>query len=176
MNLFALFKFIKSDIERLSSDNKKINYLMCIHPRFFSVLLIRIAQYFNQKPLIKPLAQIFTWLNVILFGLECTPRTKIGYGLLIPHSHGIVIGAINIGNHVTIFQGVTLGAKNFDLTFSSKTRPSIGNHVTIGAGAKVLGGITLGDNSVVAANAVVLKNVLKNKLVAGIPAKSVKNI
>ena len=176
MNLFALFKFIKSDIERLSSDNKKINYLMCMHPRFFPVLLIRIAQYLNQKPLVKPLAQIFTWLNVILFGLECAPKTKIGYGLLIPHSHGIVIGAINIGNHVTIFQGVTLGAKTFDLTFSSKSRPSVGHHVTIGAGAKILGGISLGDHSVVAANAVVLRSVLKNKLVAGIPSKSVKNI
>ena len=176
MNLLTLFKFIECDIKRLSADNKNINYFMCMHPRFFPVLLIRIAHYLYQKPLIKPLAQIFTWLNVILFGLECTPRTKIGYGLLIPHSHGIVIGAINIGNHVTIFQGVTLGAKNFDITFSSKTRPSIGNHVTIGAGAKVLGAITLGDNSVVAANAVVLKNVLKSELVAGIPAKSVKNI
>jgi serine O-acetyltransferase len=176
MNLFALFKFIKSDIERLSSDNKKINYLMCMHPRFFPVLFIRIAQYLYQKPLIKPLAQIFTWLNVILFGLECAPRTKIGYGLLIPHSHGIVIGAIDIGNHVTIFQGVTLGAKTFDLTFSPETRPSVGHHVTIGAGAKILGGISLGDHSVVAANAVVLKTVSKSELVAGIPAKSIKKI
>jgi len=176
MNLFTLFRYIKSDIARLSSSNKKTNYLMCMHPRFFPVLLIRIAQYLHQKPIINPLAHIFSWINVILFGLECTPRSKIGYGLLIPHSHGIVIGAIDIGNHVTIFQGVTLGAKNFDLTFSSKTRPSIGNHVIVGAGAKVLGGITLGDNSVVAANAVVLKNVLKSELVAGIPAKSVKNI
>jgi len=176
MNLFLLFRFIKSDIARLSSNNKKTNYLMCIHPRFLPVLLIRIAQYLHQKPIIKPLAQIFTWLNVILFGLECTPRAKIGYGLLIPHSHGIVIGAINIGNHVTIFQGVTLGAKNFDLTFSSKTRPSIGNYVTIGAGAKVLGGIKLGDYSGVAANAVVLKNVPKKQLVAGMPAKFVKYI
>lgn len=175
MNLLALFKLIKSDIERLSSD-KKINYLMCMHPRFFPVLLIRIAQYLYQKSLIKPLAQIFTWLNVILFGLECAPKTKIGKGLLIPHSHGIVIGANDIGDHVTIFQGVTLGAKVLDLGFSSKLRPSIGHHVTIGAGAKVLGGIKLNDHSVVAANAVVLKDVPKKQLVAGIPAKLIKHI
>jgi serine O-acetyltransferase len=176
MNLFTLFKFIKSDIARFSSSNKKINYLMCMHPRFFPVLLIRIAQYLHQKHLIRPLAQVFTWLNAILFGIECTPRTKIGYGLLIPHSYGIVIGAIEIGDNVTIFQGVTLGAKNFDLNFSSKLRPIIGNSVTIGAGAKVLGGIKLGDNSVLAANAVVLKNVDKNHLVAGVPAKTIKII
>ena len=176
MNLLTLFKFIKSDIKRLSANNKKINYFMCLHPRFFPVLLIRMSQYLYQKTLIKPLAQIFTWLNVVLFGLECAPRTKIGYGLLIPHSYGIVIGAIEIGNYVTIFQGVTLGAKNFDHTFSAKSRPRIGNYVTIGAGAKVLGGISLRDNSVVAANSVVLQDVLKNHLVAGVPAKIVKRI
>jgi serine O-acetyltransferase len=176
MNLFILFKFIKSDIARFSSSNTKINYLMCMHPRFFPVLLIRIAQYLNQKHFIRPFAQIFTWLNVILFGLECTPKTKIGPGLLIPHSYGIVIGAIEIGGNVTIFQGVTLGAKNFDMKFSSKSRPHIGNNVTIGAGAKVLGGIKLGDNSTIAANAVVLSSVGKNLLVAGIPAKIIKNI
>jgi serine O-acetyltransferase len=176
MNLFTLFRFIKSDIERLSLNSKKINYLKCIHPRFFPVLLIRIAQYLYQKPLIKPLAHICTWINIILFGVEYTPRTKIGYGLFMPHSQGIVIGAIDIGNYVTIFQGVTLGAKNLDLGFTSKSRPSIGNHVTIGAGAKILGGVTLGDNSVVGANAVVLKSVAKNHIVAGIPAKIVKRI
>jgi acetyltransferase-like isoleucine patch superfamily enzyme len=88
----------------------------------------------------------------------------------------IVIGAIEIGGNVTIFQGVTLGAKNFDMKFSSKSRPHIGNNVTIGAGAKVLGGIKLGDNSTIAANAVVLSSVGKNLLVAGIPAKIIKNI
>ncbi|QDC89416.1 serine acetyltransferase [Candidatus Methylopumilus universalis] len=176
MNLLQFFRLIKSDIVRLSAANKQMNYLMCMHPRFFPVLLIRIAQYIYQKSFFKPLAYIFTWLNVILFGLECTPKAKIGFGLLIPHSHGIVIGAIDIGNHVTIFQGVTLGSKTFDHSFSSKSRPRIGNNVTIAAGAKVLGGITLGDNSVVAANAVVLKSVFKNHLVAGIPAKIVKYI
>jgi serine O-acetyltransferase len=176
MNLFTLLRLIKSDIERLSLNNKKINYLKCIHPRFFPVLLIRMSQYLYRKPLIKPLAYIFTWINIILFGVEYTPRTKIGYGLFMPHSNGIVIGAKDIGNYVTIFQGVTLGAKTFDLGFTSKLRPSIGNHVTIGAGAKILGGVTLGDNSVVGANSVVLKNVAKNHMVAGIPAEIVKHI
>jgi len=176
MDLFTLFRFIKSDIERFSSHSNKINYLMLMHPRFLPILLIRLAQYLYQKPLIKPLAHFFTWINVILFGVECSPKTKIGHGFFMPHSQGIVIGAIDIGNYVTIFQGVTLGAKTFDLNFSSNLRPSIGNYVTIGAGAKILGGITLGDNSVVAANAVVLRDVPKKHMVAGIPAQIVKRI
>ena len=119
---------------------------------------------------------MFTWLNVILFGLECTPKTNIGRGLLIPHSHGVVIGAIKIGDHATIFQGVTLGAKFFALDFSDQSRPILGDRVTVGAGAKVLGGITLGDDATIAANAVVLKNVAKKSIMIGVPAKPVKKI
>jgi serine O-acetyltransferase len=176
MNLSTLFSLLKSDISRYTQNTKNINYLLCLHPRFYPVLLIRIAQYTYQKPFVSFLAHIFTWFNVILFGLECAPKTKIGRGLLIPHSQGIVIGAIDIGDNVTIFQGVTIGAKFFDLNFLSKTRPSIGSRVTIGAGAKILGGISIGHDVVIAANAVVLKSVSKNQLVAGIPAKSIKKI
>jgi len=176
MNLRLFFSLIKSDMGRLVAPSRRLNYLLLLNPRIYPVIFIRIARYIYLKPIIKPLAHIFTWLNVIFFGLECTPKTDIGRGLLIPHSHGIVIGAIKIGDDVTIFQGVTLGAKTFDFSFSSKSRPSVGHHVTIGAGAKVLGGISLGDHSVVAANAVVLKTVLKSDLVAGIPAKSIKKI
>lgn len=176
MNLKLFFLLIKSDMDRLVEPGRKASYFLLLNPRLYPVIFIRIARYIYLKPIIKPLAYIFTWLNIILFGLECTPKTNIGRGLLIPHSHGVVIGAIKIGNDVTIFQGVTLGAKFFSFDFSSKSRPSVGHFVTIGAGAKVLGGISLGDNALIAANAVVLKNVLKNQLVAGIPAKPVKNI
>jgi serine O-acetyltransferase len=176
MNLRLFISLIKSDMIRLVKPNQKVSYLLLLNPRLYPAMLIRIARYIYLKPIFSPLAHIFTWLNVIIFGLECTPKADIGRGLLIPHSNGIVIGAIKIGDYAVIFQGVTLGSKSFDLNFSSKSRPIIGNGVTIGAGAKVLGGISIGDNSIVGANAVVLKNVNKNQLVVGIPANTIKNI
>jgi serine O-acetyltransferase len=176
MNLRLFFSLIKSDMARLVKPGQRLNYFLLLNPRLYPVIFIRIARYIYLKPIIKPLAHMFTWLNVILFGLECTPKTNIGRGLLIPHSHGVVIGAIKIGDHATIFQGVTLGAKFFALDFSDQSRPILGDRVTVGAGAKVLGGITLGDDATIAANAVVLKNVAKKSIMIGVPAKPVKKI
>jgi len=176
MSLLELFSLIKSDLSRLSLKHKKINFFVLAHPRFFPVLFIRLSRYFYLKPIIKPISYIFLWLNVILFGIECSPRVKIGRGLLIPHSHGIVIGANFLGDNVTIFQGVTLGAKSIDLNFAAKLRPKVANRVLIGAGAKVLGGISIEDDVVIAANAVVVKNIPRNSLVAGIPAKKIRNL
>jgi serine O-acetyltransferase len=176
MNLKLFFSLVRSDMGRLTAPNQRLNYLLLLNPRIYPVILIRIARYIYLKPIIKPLAHLFTWLNVIFFGLECTPKTEIGRGFLIPHSHGVVIGAIKIGDNATIFQGVTLGAKFFALDFSDQSRPILGNRVTVGAGAKVLGGIKLGDDAMIGANAVVLKNVPKKSIMIGFPAKPVKKI
>lgn len=117
------------------------------------------------------IAKIFSTLNTIFFGIEIAIRCKIGGGLYLPHTQGIVIGASSVGENVTIFQGVTLGAKNLDFSYDESLRPRIGNNVIIGAGAKILGGIVVGGNSVIGANAVVLHNIPDHTVAFGVPAK-----
>jgi serine O-acetyltransferase len=107
-----------------------------------------------------------------LTGIEIHPGATIGKGLVIDHGMGIVIGeTTEIGDNCTLYQGVTLGGTGKDL---GKRHPTIGNNVLVGAGAKVLGPITIQDNSKVAANAVVLKDISENSTAVGIPARVVR--
>jgi serine O-acetyltransferase len=96
----------------------------------------------------------------------------IGTGFFIDHGMGVVIGeTTEIGDYVTLFQGVTLGGTGKE---RGKRHPTLGNHVVVGAGAKVLGGIRIGDNVKVGANAVVLRSVPANSTVVGNPGRIVK--
>ncbi|MCC8015993.1 MAG: serine O-acetyltransferase [Clostridiales bacterium] len=105
-------------------------------------------------------------------GIEIHPAAKIGKRVCIDHGNGIVIGeTTEIGNDVIIYQGVTLGGTGKDV---GKRHPTIENGVMIGAGAKVLGPITIGKNAKVAAGAVVVKNVEPNSTVVGVPGEIVK--
>lgn len=105
-------------------------------------------------------------------GIEIHPGAKIGKRLVIDHGMGIVIGeTAEIGDDCLIYHGVTLGGTGKDV---GKRHPTIGNHVLIGTGAKVLGPITVGDNSRIAANSVVLGPIPEDCTAVGIPAKPVK--
>ena len=105
-------------------------------------------------------------------GIEIHPASQIGRRLFIDHGNGVVIGeTVVIGDDVTIYQGVTLGGTGKD---TGKRHPTIGNHVTIGAGAKILGPFKVGDNSVIAAGAVVLQEIPPNSTAVGVPARVVK--
>ncbi|MDD3213057.1 MAG: serine O-acetyltransferase [Eubacteriales bacterium] len=105
-------------------------------------------------------------------GIEIHPGAEIGRRVFIDHGDGIVIGETTIiGDDVTIYQGVTLGGTGKDV---GKRHPTIGNGVTIGAGAKVLGPITIGDHSKVGAGAIVLKDVPPDCTVVGNPGRIVK--
>ena len=105
-------------------------------------------------------------------GIEIHPGATIGRRLVIDHGTGIVIGeTAEIGDDVLIYQGVTLGCTGKDV---GKRHPTIGNNVMISAGSKVLGPINIGDNSRVAAGAVVLKDVPPNSTVVGVPARVVR--
>ena len=105
-------------------------------------------------------------------GIEIHPAAKIGKGLMIDHGMGVVIGeTTEIGDNCTIYQGVTLGGTGKDV---GKRHPTIGNNVLVGAGAKVLGPLTIGDNTKIAANAVVLEDIGNNSTAVGIPAKVVR--
>ncbi len=105
-------------------------------------------------------------------GIEIHPAATIGRGLVIDHGMGVVIGeTTEIGDNCTLYQGVTLGGTGKD---TGKRHPTLGDNVLIGAGAKVLGPIVISNNSKVAANAVVLKDITENSTAVGIPAKVVR--
>lgn len=105
-------------------------------------------------------------------GIEIHPAATIGRGLVIDHGMGVVIGeTTEIGDNCTLYQGVTLGGTGKD---TGKRHPTLGDNVLVGAGAKVLGPIVISNNSKVAANAVVLKDITENSTAVGIPAKVVR--
>ncbi len=104
--------------------------------------------------------------------IEIHPAAQIGRRLFIDHGTGVVIGETTvIGDDCTIYQGVTLGGTGKD---KGKRHPTLGNHVMVGAGAKVLGPIRIGDNVRVAAGAVVLDNIPDNSTAVGVPARVVR--
>src|SRR5204862_3987985 len=117
------------------------------------------------KFLSRLLSQIARWLT----GIEIHPGATIGKKIFIDHGMGVVIGETSvIGENVTLFQGVTLGGTGKE---KGKRHPTLGNHVVVGAGAKVLGNIELGDNVRVGANAVVINDVPANSTVVGVPGR-----
>lgn len=119
------------------------------------------------------LPKLLTYLNLVLFGLEVTPECEIGPGIFFAHPVGTVIGASRIGSHVTVFQGVGLGASHPDTGFHKELRCEIGDNVILAAGCKVLGPWHIGDNVMVGANSVVVGSVKPNQTVLGIPARVV---
>lgn len=168
---------LRQDISRfykMSGDDRRITFVSfitaCFHPRLAPVVILRASQFCYRHKL-KGLAKILAMMNIILFGIEVSPRVEIGAGLFLPHTVGTIIGAARIGDNVTIMQGVTLGAKEPDMAFTIEKRPVIGDGVTIGAGAKVIGGITVGNDAVIGANAVVVHDIPANVTAVGIPAK-----
>src|SRR5277367_3294230 len=143
-----------------------------LHPRFLPIVLCRCSREALLLG-IPVLSYLLSYLNQIIFGIEISPKCAIGPGIFFPHTSGTVIGASKIGRDVTIFQGVTVGAKQIDMSYDLSLRPELGDYVVVGAGAKVLGGIALGDNVKVGANSVLLRSVPADATVAGIPAREV---
>ncbi len=139
--------------------------------RFAPVVLIRSAQYLYGIGW-RRLSKIPALANVLLFGIEVPPRLPIGPGLVIMHTYGTVLGANSIGSRVTIYHQVTLGAADIDFSYTMSKRPVIEDGVVLCVGAKVLGGITIGANSIVGANAVVLRSVPPKHTAVGVPARN----
>ena len=125
--------------------------------------LYRVRAFF----LARLVAEVSRWLT----GIEIHPGATIGDRLVIDHGMGIVIGeTAEIGNDCIIFHGVTLGGVKFD---PIKRHPTVGDRVLIGAGAKVLGPLMIGEASQIGANSVVTKDVAPGTIVAGIPAREI---
>ncbi len=115
-------------------------------------------------------SQFARWVT----GVEIHPGAAIGNGFFIDHGMGVVVGeTTEIGDYVTLFQGVTLGGTGKE---KGKRHPTLGNHVVVGSGAKVLGNIRIGDSVKIGANSVVLRSVPSNSTVTGIPGRIVKTI
>jgi len=133
------------------------------------IILYRIARiYFLQKN--EDVAQKYSLLGRFLSGFEIYYSAEIGKGLKINHGLGTVIGARTvIGENALIHQGITFGDKNGG-------RPVLRNNVIVYADAKILGNITVENNSIIAANAVCISNVPENSTVAGVPAKIIKTL
>ena len=141
-----------------------------LSPRMLPVLLVRAASFATGAHM-APLGRAASALNCAVFGIEVALRCRIGPGLYLPHTHGTVIGAVEIGTNVSIYQGVTLGARDLDVTFAPSHRPTIGDDVLLGAGAVVLGGVRVGNGAVVGANTVVMDDVPAGCLAVGVPAR-----
>ncbi|MEE8126550.1 MAG: serine O-acetyltransferase EpsC [Nitrospirales bacterium] len=169
-----MFKSIARDLqavfERDPAATSRIEVFLT-YSGFHALMVYRIAHWLlvHQVPLFpRIISQLARWLT----GVEIHPGAIIGTGFFIDHGMGVVIGeTTEIGDYVTLFQGVTLGGTGKD---RGKRHPTLGNHVVVGAGAKVLGGISIGDNVKIGANAVVLRSVPPESTVVGNPGRVVK--
>ena len=170
----ALIRGIKrviDDINNIKDKDpaaKSVLEIILLYPGFHALLSYRIANKLKKwkipfiPRLISQLARFFT-------GIEIHPGATIGEKFFIDHGMGVVIGETTIiGDNVLIYQGVTLGGTGKD---QGKRHPTIGDRVTIGAGAKVLGNITIGSDSNIGAGSVVIDDVPEHSTVVGIPGR-----
>lgn len=140
------------------------------YPGLHAVWAYRGLHELNKVPGGEVPARILSQAVRTLTGVEIHPAAKIGRRFFIDHADGIVVGATaEIGDDVMLYQQVTLGGTSMEQT---KRHPTLGNNVLVGAGAKILGPITVGDGASVGANAVVVKDVPANHVAVGVPAKN----
>lgn len=169
-----MFRTIRQDFQSVfERDPAAVGTLevLLTYSGFHAILVHRIARWLlhHHVPL---LPRLLSHLARMATGVEIHPAATIGSHFVIDHGSGIVIGETTIiGDCVTLFQGVTLGGTGKE---RGKRHPTLGSHVVVGAGAKILGGITIGDSVTVGANSVVLKSVPPHSTVIGVPARVIR--
>ena len=172
--LMAIYIIFAEDIasvkERDPAAKSPIEILL-LYPGLHALVAYRIAHEIWQWRI--PLLP--RWISQtarFLTGIEIHPGAQIGRKFFIDHGMGVVVGETAIvGDNVLLYQGVTLGGTGKE---TGKRHPTIGNGVVVGTGAKILGNITIGDNSYIGANAVVIKDIPPNSTVVGIPGRITK--
>ncbi len=165
---------IKEDVatvrERDPAASGKLEVLL-LYPGLHAIWYYRVAHALQNRGMIF-LARAISQHAAKVTGIEIHPAAQIGKRFFIDHGHGVVIGeTTEIGDDVTLYQGVTLGGTGKE---TGKRHPNIGDGVMIGAGAKVLGPITIGANTNVASGAVVLQDIPENSTAVGVPAQVVR--
>lgn len=140
------------------------------------VFLVRLGQDLYRIPFLgKIFAALVEYVIRILYSSDISCKARIDEGLVILHGHDIVIGAsVSIGKRCKVFNGVTLGNKNIDSS-SYNNQPTVGDDVVLCTGAKILGPLFIGNNVLVGANSVVLKDCPENTIFAGAPARMIKD-
>ena len=170
----SFIKDLKHDIDSIKARDpaaKSAVEIVLTYSGVHAVMIYRLSHALYKRKLLLA-ARIVSQLGRLLTGIEIHPGAKIGKGLLIDHGSGVVIGeTAEIGDYCLLYQGCTLGGTGKD---KGKRHPTLGNNVMVGSGAKVLGPFTVGDNSRIAANAVVLTEVPPDSTAVGIPAKIVR--
>ena len=169
--IYVLFTDEIRTVKERDPAAKSALEVLLLYPGLHALVVYRVAhQLWQWKIPIVP-----RWLSQtarFFTGIEIHPGAEIGHNLFIDHGMGVVVGETAIiGNNVLLYQGVTLGGTGKE---TGKRHPTIGDNVVVGTGAKVLGNITIGGNSYIGANAVVIKDVPPNSTVVGIPGRVTK--
>jgi len=174
MSIMGIFKRMKEDMDVVfEQDPAARTYfeVFLTYSGLHAVWNHRIAHWFYKRKMFF-IARAISQLSRFFTGIEIHPGAVIGRRFFIDHGMGVVIGeTCEIGDDVTIYQGVTLGGTGHE---KGKRHPTIKNNALIATGAKVLGSITVGENSNVGGGSVVLKDVPDNSTVVGIPGRVVK--
>ncbi len=168
------FMFLREAIsayrERDPAARSSVEVLLC-YPGLHAVVWHQLSHGLWRRGLRLP-ARMSAHLGRFLTGIEIHPAAQIGRRLIIDHGMGVVIGeTAEVGDDVYLYHGVTLGGTSSE---RGKRHPTLGNNVIVGAGAKILGGILVGDGARVGANAVVVQPVASGVTVVGIPARPVE--
>ena len=165
---------IKDDIDAICERDPAARgraEVLFLYSGLHALIMHRFAHFLHTRGL-KFSARAVSQLAKFLTGIEIHPGAKIGRGVFIDHGAGVVIGeTAEVGDNCTIYQGVTLGGTGKE---TGKRHPTLGEGVMVGAGAKLLGGFTVGKGSKIAAGAVVLSPVPENSTAVGIPARIVR--
>jgi serine O-acetyltransferase len=168
-----MFRQIREDVKAVFERDpaaRSIPEIIFCYPGFHAVLVYKLAHWFWTHRLYF-LGRFTSHIGRALTGIEIHPGALIGKAFFIDHGMGIVIGETSeIGDNVTLYHGVTLGGTTWQ---KGKRHPTIGNNVVVGAGAKVLGPVKIGDNTRIGANSVVISEIPPNSVVVGIPGKVV---
>lgn len=169
----GLIRWFKEEINNIFEKDpaaRSVWEIIFCYPGFHALIFHRIAHWLWTHKLYF-LGRFVSHISRFLTGIEIHPGAKIGKRFFIDHGMGVVIGeTAEIGDNVTIYHQVTLGGVSLN---KGKRHPTIGNNVVIGSGAKVLGPFTVGENSKIGSNSVVVKEVPPNSTVVGIPGRVV---
>lgn len=169
-----MFRAIREQFETIFREDpaaRSVVEIVLCYPGFHAILAHRVAHKLHRWgiPLVP---RLISQISRFLTGIEIHPGAKIGRRFFIDHGMGVVIGeTTEIGDDVLLYQGVTLGGTGNE---TGKRHPTLGNHVVVGTGAKVLGNIRVGDNVRIGAGSVVVRPVPDNSTVVGVPGRIVR--